>query len=190
MLELALLLTVAVPMLLGIAGVGVQLGRTLSATQVTRDVAHMYAMGADFSLTGAKSIASTLSRDFSLTSNGNAVLILSRIVKVYQADCTANSLQSCPNANQTVFAQRIIIGNSSLRSSNFGTPPSNYVDASGNITPTDYMQQSALIASGFDSVLSLQQGESARVVEGYFSMSELNLTGSTYGGGYYVRLLF
>lgn len=190
MLELALMLSLAVPMLLGIVGVGLELGRTLSATQVTRDVAHMYAMGADFSLTGAKNIAATLSRDFSLASNGNAVLILSRVVKVYQADCTANSMSSCPNLNQTVFAQRIVIGNSALRASNFGTPPANYVDSSGNIKPTDYLQQNLLVASGFDSVLSLQQGESARVVEGYFSMPELNLTGSSSGGGYYVRLLF
>jgi hypothetical protein len=190
MLELVMLLTVAVPMLLGVAGVGLQLGRTLSATQVTRDVSHMYALGADFSLSGAKNIASTLSRDFSLTSTGNAVLILSRVVKVYQADCDANSLKTCPNLNQAVFAQRIVIGNSTLRSSYFGTPPSTYVDTSGNVKVTDYLQQSSLVASGFNSVLALQQGQSARMVEGYFSMPELNLTATTGGGAYYARMLF
>jgi len=190
MLELAMLLTVAVPMLLGVAGVGLQLGRTLSATQVTRDVAHMYALGADFSLPGAKNIAATLSRDFSLTSSGNAVLILSRIVKVYQADCDANSLSSCPNLNQTVFAQRIVIGNGTLRSSYFGTPPSTYVDTAGNIKVVDYLQQSSLIANGFNAVLVLQQGQSARMVESYFSMPELNLSATSGGGGYYARMLF
>jgi hypothetical protein len=190
MLELALMLTVAVPLLLGVAGVGLQLGRTLSATQVTRDVSHMYALGADFSLSGAKNIAATLSRDFSLTSSGNAVLILSRIVKVYQADCDANSLKTCPNLNQTVFAQRIVIGNSSLKSSYFGTPPATYVDTSGNIKATDYLQQASLIANGFNNVLVLQQGQSARMVEGYFSMPELNLTATSGGGGYYARMLF
>jgi hypothetical protein len=189
MLELTLMLSVAVPMLLGVAGIGLQLGRTLSATQVTRDVAHMYALGADFSLPGAKNIAATLSRDFSLTSSGNGVLILSRIVKVYQADCTANSMSSCPNLNQTVFAQRIVIGNSGLQGSSFGTPPSNYVDSQGNIKASDYLRQTSLIANHFDNVLSLQQGQTARIVEGCFSMPELNLGGSR-GGAYYVRLLF
>lgn len=190
MLELAMLLTVAVPLLLGVAGVGLQLGRTLSATQVTRDVAHMYAMGADFSLSGAQNIASALSRDFTLSSNGNAVLVLSRIVKVYQADCDANSLRSCPNLGQTVFAQRIVIGKATLFQSYFGTPPASYIDSAGNIKPIDYCQQSTLIASGFDSVLALQQGQTARMVEGYFSMPELNLSGLTRGGAYYARMLF
>ena len=190
MLELAMLLTVAVPMLLGVAGVGLQLGRTLSATQVTRDVSHMYALGADFSLPGAKNIAATLSRDFTLTSSGNAVLILSRIVKVYQADCDASSLKTCPNLGQTVFAQRIVIGNPTLHVSDFGTPPPSYVDTSGNIKTTDYLQQSTLIASGFNALLVLQDNQSARLVEGYFSMPELNLIGVTNGGGYYARMLF
>jgi hypothetical protein len=189
MLELALMLTVAVPLLLGVAGVGLQLGRTLSATQATRDVAHMYALGADFSQTGAKNIAAALSRDFTLTGTGNAVLILSRIAKAYQTDCNANNLKTCPNLGQTVFTQRIVIGNAGLRVSDFGTPPASYVDTSGNIKAIDYLQQTTLIASGFNAVLALQQGESARLAEGYFSMPELNLLG-TAGGGYYVRMLF
>lgn len=190
MVELALLLTVGVPLLLGVAGVGLQLGRTLSATQVTRDVAHMYALGADFSLPGAQNIAATLSQDFSLTSTGDAVLILSQVIQVYQADCTAAGLSSCPNLNQTVFTQRIVIGKASLFNSYFGTPPSSYIDASGNIKATDYLQQSALIANGFGAVMTLQDNQTARVVEGYFSMPELNFIGVSQGGAYYVRMLF
>jgi hypothetical protein len=190
MLELAMLLTVAVPLLLGVAGVGLQLGRTLSATQVTRDVSHMYALGADFSLPGAQNIAATLSRDFTLTSSGNAVLILSRIVKVYQADCAANNLNTCPNLSNTVFTQRIVIGNSTLRSSYFGTPPASYIDSSGNIKAADYLQQAALVANGFNAVLTLQDNQVVRMVEGYFSMPELNLIGGSSGGGYYARMVF
>ena len=190
MVELALSLSLGVPMLFGVAGVGLQLGRTIGATQVTRDVAHMYALGADFSLAGSQAIARTLSRDFSLTTTGNGVLILSTIVKVYQADCNAQNLHSCPNLNQTVFAQRIVIGNASLRSSPFGTPPQSYLDSSGNIKAVDYCQQASLIAAGFGNLMSLQQGQTARLVEGYFSMPELNLLKFTQGGGYYVRLLF
>ena len=188
--EMVLVLAVGIPLLFGIAGVGLQLGRTIEGTQVTRDVAHMYALGADFSLNGSQAIARALSPGFRMTSTGNAVLILSSIVKVFQLDCNANSLKSCPNLNQTVFAERIVIGNASLRVSAFGTPPASYIDSSGNIRPVDYCQQATLIAHGFDTVISLQQGQSARVVEGYFSMPELNLIKTTRGGGYYVRMLF
>jgi len=190
MVELVLILSVGIPLLFGITGIGLQLGRTIEGTQVTRDVAHMYALGADFSLPGAHAIAATLSRDFKLASTGNAVLILSRIVKVFQLDCNANNVSSCPNLNETVFAQRIVIGNAGLRVSAFGTPPPSYIDSSGNIRPVDYCQELALIAQGFDAVISLQQGQSARVVEGYFSMPELNLLKTPKGGGYYVRMLF
>lgn len=190
MVEMALMVSVAIPVLLGVATLGVRLGRTLGGLQATRDVAHMYALGADFSLPGTQAIARTLSRDFSLTSNGTGVLMLSRVIKVYQIDCNAAGVPGCPNLNQNVFTQRLTIGNTSLRSSSFGTPPSGYLDSQGNIRPSDYCQQASLVANGFDSLLAMQQGQSAYLVEGYFSMPELSLSyfGSS-SGGYYVRLL-
>lgn len=189
--EMALVVAVSVPVLLGVAGLGIRLGRTLGATQATRDVAHMYALGTDFSLPGTQAIARTLSREFSLTSTGTGVLILSRIVKVYQADCDAAGVPTCLNLDQPVFAQRIVIGNSTLRASSFGTPPASYIDAQGNISSHNYCGQPTLIAGGFDAVLSLSQNQSAYLVEGYFSMPEISLSyfGAP-GGGYYVRLLF
>ena len=191
MVEMALIFAITFPMLLGVAGLGMQLSWTLGATQVTRDVAHMYALGTDFSLAGAQSIATTLSRDFSLTASGNAELILSQIMTVYQADCTAQGLKSCPNANQSVFTQRLILGNPSLRASAYGTPPSNYLDSRGYITPTNYLQQSSLIANGFSAVMSLQDGQVAYLVEGYYSMPQLNLLNqASNSGGYYVRFVF
>jgi len=191
MIELALIVSVSVPILLGVAGLGIRLGRTLEGTQVTRDVAHMYALGTDFSLPGTQAIAQTLSRDFTLTATGNGVLVLSRVMQVYQTDCSGAGLANCPNLNQTVFAQRLVIGNSTLRSSAFGTPPPGYIDSQGNIKSADYCKQSTLIASGFGTVLSLLQGQSAYLVEGYFSMPEFNLTyeGAT-KGGFYVRFVF
>jgi hypothetical protein len=190
MVELALIFSVSVPLLLGATGIGIRLGRTLSGLQVTRDVAHMYALGADFSLPGTQAIARTLSRDFTLTGSGNGVLILSRIVKIYQADCDAAGVPSCPNGGQTVFTERLVIGNTALRSSSFGTPPASYVDAQGKIKSSDYCQQATLVADGFDAVLSMQQGQAAYLVEGYFSMPEINLAAfGSPSGGYYVRLL-
>ena len=59
-------LSVAGPLLLGLTNVGVRLGRGIQATQVTRDVAHMYALGADFTLSGTQAIARTLASGFDL----------------------------------------------------------------------------------------------------------------------------
>ncbi|MEO8369850.1 MAG: hypothetical protein ABI806_11670 [Candidatus Solibacter sp.] len=191
MIELALSMSVTLPLLLGVGAIGVRLGRTLQATQVTRDVAHMYALGADFSLGGSQAIARTLSRDFSLTDTGNAVLLLSRVMKVQQTDCTAAGLGTCPNLNLAVITQRIAIGNTALRTSSFGTPPVAYIGSGGNIAAANYCKQSSLIATGFDAILSLAAGQSSTVVEGYFSMPELNLMAFPEpGGGYYVRFLF
>jgi len=192
MLELALILSVALPLLLGVTGVGVRLGNTLAGTQLTRDVGHMYALGADFSQPGVVNIAQALSTSFSLTSTGNAVLILSQIVQVYQADCTAASLKTCPNLNQPVLINRIVLGNSNLRASSYGTPPANYLDTSGNITSSNYLQQSQLIAAGFGAVMTLADGQIAYLTEGYYSMPQLDLLDpiTNENGGYYVRFVF
>ena len=190
-LELALAASFTIPLLLGVAAIGIRLGRTLQATQLTRDVAHMYALGADFSLPGTQAIASTLSRDFDLSSTGQAVLLFSRLEKVQQTDCTAAGLHTCPNLNLPVFTQRITMGNTALLSSQFGTPPAAYIGGGGNILSLNYCQQTSLIAAGFDSVLTLAAGQTATMVEGYFAMPDINFLGfPNSGGGYYVRFLF
>jgi hypothetical protein len=189
--ELALAASFTIPLLLGVAAIGIRLGRTLQATQLTRDVAHMYALGADFSLPGTQAIANTLSRDFALSSTGQAVLLFSRLEKVQQTDCTAAGLHTCPNLNLPVFTQRIAMGNTALQNSQFGTPPAAYIGSGGNILSLNYCQQTSLIAAGFDSVLTLAAGQTATMVEGYFAMPDINFLGfPNSGGGYYVRFLF
>jgi hypothetical protein len=191
MVELALALTIAFPLLFGVGAIGIRLSRTLQATQLTRDVAHMYALGADFSLAGTQAIARTLSRDYNLSGTGRAVLLFSRVAKIQQIDCDAAGLHTCPNLNLPVFTQRIVMGNPVQRTSQFGTPPPAYIGSGGNIAAVDYCQRTALVATGFSAVLALAAGQSTTLVEGYFAMPDinfLNFPGS--GGGYYVRFLF
>ena len=134
---------------------------------------------------------STLSRDFDLSSTGQAVLLFSRLEKVQQTDCTAAGLHTCPNLNLPVFTQRIAMGNTALLTSQFGTPPAAYIGSGGNILSVNYCQQTSLIAAGFDSVLTLAAGQTATMVEGYFAMPDINFLGfPNSGGGYYVRFLF
>lgn len=191
-LEFALVVIAAVPLLFGTVAMGVTMGRGIQTIQVTRDVAHMYALGVDFSTTGAQNLATTLAQGFNLHSNGDAVLIFSQIVTVYQADCNAAGMGGqCTNIGKTVFAQRIIIGNSSLRTSAFGTPPAQYIGSQGNIAPTDYYRQPTLVATGFGQLLSQGDGDTAWIVEGYFSTPDLSfLNSSNNGGGIYAREIF
>ena len=51
-LEFALVIMAAVPLLFGTVAMGVTMGRGIQAIQVTRDVAHMYALGVDFTTVG------------------------------------------------------------------------------------------------------------------------------------------
>lgn len=191
-LEFALVIISAVPLLFGTVAMGITMGRGIQAIQVTRDVAHMYALGVDFSTTGAHNLAAKLADGFNLTATGNAVLIFSQIVTVYQADCNAAGMSGqCVNVNQTVFAQRIVMGNASLRTSSFGTPPAQYIGSQGNIAPTDYYKQPTLVATGFGSLLTQGDGDVAWVVEAYFSTPDLNfLNSSSNGGGIYARQIF
>lgn len=194
MIECALIVPLSVMLLFGVSSIGIRLGRTIQATQLARDVGHMYALGADFSKAGNQNIASLLGTGFNLTSSGDTLLILSRVVRVYQADCNAASLSNCPNLNQAVFAQRLNIGNTQVsQQSLFGTPPATYINSQGNIKPSDYCKYSQLIASGFNSVLTLQQGQSAWMIEGVFPMPDLNFLnspGTANPGSFYVRFIF
>lgn len=191
MIELALALTVAFPLLLGVGAIGIRLGRTLQATQLTRDVSHMYAWGADFSLPGTQAVAAKLSQDFVLTGTGEALLLFSTVYVVKQTDCDAAGLHTCPNLNLAVFTQRIALGNTTLRTSQFGTPPATYVGTGGLIAASNYCQQTSLIATGFTAVLPLAAGQYSTVVEGYFGMPDINFLGfPNSGGGYYVHFLF
>lgn len=191
-IEFALMMMILTPLFFGTVALGVTMGRGFQVLQLTRDVAHMYALGVDFSQTQNQAIATALAQGFDLSSSGNAVLIFSQIVTVYQADCDAASVTNCANLGQPVFSQRIVIGNPSVRASNFGTPPSTYIGANGNIAPSDYYQQPSLVAAGFQSVLAQQRGDVAWMVEGYFTTPDLNFLspGTTLPGGMYARSIF
>jgi hypothetical protein len=152
-------------------------------------VAHLYALGADFSLAGTQAIARTLSHSYTFSGNGHSVLLFSRIYKVQQTDCTAAGVNPCTNLGQAVFTQRIVMGNQLLRTSKFGTP--GYIGGAGNISPANYCKYPSLIATGFDTVLTLGAGQSSNVVEGYYAMPNINFFNlPDSGGGYYVRFLF
>src|SRR3954464_10722577 len=88
--EFALVAPLLVAMFLGVVGIGVSLGRAIQSIQITRDLAHMYASGVDFTKPGNQALAVFLANGTGMTATGgNGVVIFTRITTVYQVDCTA-----------------------------------------------------------------------------------------------------
>ena len=180
-------------------GLGIMMGRYIQSVQVCRDVAHMYSEGLDFTTTGVKNIIVQLASGTGMTATGgNGAVILSRVITVYQADCDAAGVSgSCNNLNQQVFTQRIVIGNSALRSSAFGTPTPALMDGQGNISSTVYLQNTdpTVRATGFGTLLTAAgetqaDGQIAFVAEVFFPYPDISYLGASTATGAYARFIF
>ncbi|HLK63324.1 MAG TPA: TadE family protein [Bryobacteraceae bacterium] len=142
-IEFALSLVVLVPLILGTGALGINLIKNMQTIQLARDAGHMFARGVDFSQTGNQNMLATLGTSLGLqtSGSGNAVVILSALTYVDANTCVAGGAatngvpnSSCTNLNKWVFVQRLEIGNTSLRTSNYGAPITNGSDISNNVT--------------------------------------------------------
>jgi len=193
----------------GVTGLGIMMGRYSQALQVARDVAHMYSDGVDFTQTSNQDVViQKLAAGTGMTSNGgNGVVILSQVRTVYQADCDAAGVSPCTNLGVPVFVQRVGFGNTSLRSSNYGTPNPTILDAQGNIAPAVYMSNSdsSVQTTGFESALddavlratgasptppAEAQGDTVYIVELAFQYPDIAFLGWSTAGGAYASFIF
>jgi hypothetical protein len=184
-----------VPLLLGTAVLGLNLVRDIQVTELCRDATHMYSQGVDFTQTSYQSELFKIAQGLNITStSGNGVIILSTITYVDSAACSAGgySTGNCTNLNYTVFSRQVVIGNSSLYTSAFGTPP---VDTSNsdNVTQADQLTSaSARAQSGganFSLVPVTASTQFAYVGEVYFTTPDLSwwrLLGTTGIGARFV----
>jgi hypothetical protein len=159
MIEFVLTATLSVPLILGLIAIGIRFVRELSISQVSRDLANMYSKGVDFTVNNANAaqIVQRLGPDFDFSATGNAVAILSEVRKITALDCSGTTPATTPcNTDQSVFEQRLVLGNSSVRASSFGTPSSSLLDGSGKTTFTNQMKKPELVAQGFSTYLNLQ----------------------------------
>jgi hypothetical protein len=132
MLEFSFMAVVLIPMFLGTAGFGLNMIRSLQVIQIARDAGHMYARGTDFSQPGNKTIIATLGSDVGLTTNAatsNGVVILTTLIYIDKAMCAADGKvdvngnpSGCTNYTKWAFARRILIGDTSMRTSSLGSP--------------------------------------------------------------------
>jgi hypothetical protein len=148
--EFSFAMLVLVPALLGTIGIGLNLVQHLQTVQLARDAAYMYARQVDFTQTANKTLIAGLGADVGLSAtpaNSKAVLIFSTVKYVDPAMCqsdnkwnnTTNSPNGCTNYQKWVFSQRVVVGDSTLRPSNFGSPITTggtpvALDSSGNVS--------------------------------------------------------
>jgi len=166
-IEFAFITMLLVPLLLGTGAAGINMITTLQTIQLARDAGHMYARGLDFSQPGNQTILANVGSTLGLSTtlgSGSAVVILSKLTYVDDAACTAagavdshGNPSRCTNLGKWVFTQRLEIGNSSVRTSNIGSPltsgPTGVTveSPSGNISLSDYVTKAGAVAT-FNSI--------------------------------------
>jgi hypothetical protein len=207
-IEFAFATLVLVPLFLGTGATGINMVRTLQTEQLARDVGHMYARGLDFSLPGNLTVVGKLGENLGLSltaGQGNAVVILSSFTYVDTNACASvgavdgsgNPTAACTNYQKWVFTQRLTIGKSSLRASNYGTPTCPIDPTTGKITQTNYVKNAGAqarlsgvnpyqvvnnIASGLPSGQMLYLAEAAAIG---FTMPPFVSTQTTYAYGFF-----
>jgi hypothetical protein len=165
--EFSFAMLVMIPLLLGTIGVGFQLLHQMQTIQLARDAGRMYARGLDFSQPGNQTILVNLGSTLGLSAtagSGSAVVILSKLTYVDNAACAAagavdshGNPSGCTNLGKWVFTQRLEIGNSSVRTSNMGSPltsgPTGVTvnSTTGNISLSDYVTKAGAVAT-FSSI--------------------------------------
>jgi hypothetical protein len=170
LLEFALVTLILVPLFVGMAGIGINLTRSVTVSQVVRDAGLMYARFVDFSLPSNKDILERLAigTGFDADGGGKGLLMFTKVTYVDDAACAAASLSgtACTNRGMYVMTQRVVVGNQGLRSSQFGTPEGSLLDSKGNVA--NYIKETSARVTGFSGMLTLTSKEVAYVTEGFF----------------------
>lgn len=170
LLETGISLAFLAPLMVSAFSFGLNMTKSIQVTQVVRDAGHMYARSTDFSLAGNKEILARLAIGMGMNAtDGEGVVILSKITKIEQADCIAASLTDaqCVNKDKYVIVQRQIVGNPLFYASRYCSPP----DASLNLPQGDAIdihKDDKLQVKNETELPTLKSGQYAFVVEGYF----------------------
>lgn len=194
MVEFALVVVFLVPLLLGTFSIGMSLTKTVQAGIVSRDAGAMFMRYVDFTLAANKAIIVRLANGMGMTVNGgNGVVILTQVMKVGVSECTSGGYPNgvgCPNLNRHVVVKRMTVGNTALYTTTYGNPNSGLISTDGTIPANHYVDEASCVASGFDSVMTLNTSESAFVSEAYFRTPEIDMIGYRTNTYVYQRSIF
>jgi hypothetical protein len=193
MLEFALVVSFAMPLLLYTFELGMTLSRSIQVRTVNRDAGSMFVRNIDFSLPVNQQILIRIAQGLGITLNaGSGVVILSKVMYIGDLECGAGGLAanstSCPNHNQYVFLKRNVIGNAGMRASSFGTPAPGLLASDGSISMHSYLTEPTCAATGFGAILTLSGGEMSFLAETFYLSSGLTLPGIS--SGTYARNFF
>lgn len=192
-MEFALVSVFLIPLLFGTYSIGMSLTKSVQVSVVSRDAGAMFMRYVDFTLPQNKALIVRIASGLGMTANGgNGVVILSQVMYVGDAECATGGYTpgTCPNYHQTVFVKRVVVGNASIYSSQFGTPNSGLLQSDGSISYTNYLTQASCRANNFGSVLSLLAGEYAFISEAFFLTPDLDLPGYRSNTSVYQRNIF
>jgi hypothetical protein len=179
--ELGLLAMPLTVMLMGTVVIGLNLGRSIQASQVNRDAGSMYVRGIDFSAFFNRNILVRLGQGLGLQhTGGRGVVYFSKVTWVPSSKCTDLSLDPC-NRDQHVIVQRLVIGDPALRASTLGTPNPTSLDSKG-LVGSPMTDGSAL---AYFPWMQLTDNEFAYVAETYFDSPDFDLPGFHENTGVY-----
>lgn len=179
-----------IPLLLGTAVVGLNLVREIQVTELCRDAAHMYSEGIDFTVSSNVTQLLKIAQGLNITATGgNGVIIMSTITLLDSTQCAAGGYSSgCSNVNKTVFLRQVVVGNSTLYKSAFGTPT---VDSSNSDNVTNYYTDPTAVATGFSpNVMTMSAGQYVYIAEVYFTTPELSWWSKLGTTGVSARFIF
>jgi len=149
MLEFAVLLPFLVMMVIGTFAVGLMFDRHLTEGQLARNAANMFARGIKFNSTQNKQLLSKAATSMNLNADGtgDTVVYLTALTRVaLDATCfVAGSSVPCANRGMVVIAQRYVVGNTSIRVSDYGEPGAGNIDSEGNVF--NYEHESYAVAA-------------------------------------------
>lgn len=200
LVEFALCLTFLAPLMLGLFSIGMNLTRNMQVTQVSRSTGLMYVRQLDFSVVQnqrmivrlTEGLGMKLNTNYDPDPNGRGVVIVSQVTIPSDSDCTGAGLigGACTNRGVPVIIHRYRFGNTALRSSDFGQPPSNLIGTDGSVSANNYLTNTALRATNFGSVMTLTSSEIAFITETYFSSPDYDLPGWMSNTGVYARTIY
>lgn len=156
-IEFAFASLVLLPLLLGTIGIGLDMHQQMETVQLARDAGHMFARSVDFGVLGNQQVLVSIAGSLNMSTTagtGNAVVILSTVRYVDVSACTQAGLVNgqgvptgCTNYQKWVFAQRLVVGNSSIRASSLGTPVSSIIGTDGAISITNQASVASDVAN-------------------------------------------
>lgn len=192
-MEFGLCAALLMPLYIWMVIMGLDLKRVMQTNQVSRDVGHMYARWVDFSKPGNQDLIVRLASGLGMTrTGGGGVVILSKLMKIGAQQCTDGGVAQaqCSNVNQTVFVQRIVVGNKALAVSRYGTPVDSILNADGTIDAVDYLMNASAVSSNFTATLALGDGEVAYLSEAWFQSPVQDFPTVNNRGPVYARSIY